>query len=354
MDQAQAPNPDDRPEPDEPEGVVIPPKLPSRNPWLPGVVDPPRRSAGLEDIFRTRPGAPAPAGGAWRARLLRFDAAINWGQVVAGLVLVMLAGTSVHILGAGEQGLVTTLGRYDRTIGPGLNLTLPWPAQAVAVHAVSTSRSLVMPAGDAENLVLTRAGDPVNLGWQMRWSISDLPRFSARVAAPEPLIAAAGVAAIRASLAEVDLDTALAEAHRPELEATARSRAQAMLDRWQAGVRVDGIDIRRAEPPARLAETWGRIASAMADSQKLKDQTELYSAQVISRADADAAEFNRAYQQYRAAPEVTRRRLYYQTIEAVLARNPKVIGAGATMVAPPAQAGPATSPAARVAPVPAP
>ena len=116
-----------------------------RNPWLPGSgggdEERRRRSASIEDIFRHRgPEGPRRDGGG-RFRLPERPDGKSWFPLAIGaLVLLWLAFTSIHQVGPKEQGIVTTFGKYTRTLTPGLNYTLPWPFQHVAVENVSEFR----------------------------------------------------------------------------------------------------------------------------------------------------------------------------------------------------------------------
>jgi membrane protease subunit HflK len=301
----------------------------ARNPWLPDSTAP-RRSAGLDDILR--PGAQAAARPHWLARFGSSPRGLVW-QVLAGLGVVWLAVTSLHQLGPREAGVVSTLGRYERTIGPGLSLTWPWPFQRVAVRDTATLETLEVPAA-GDNPMLTGDHFLVNLGWQLRWTVSDPRRFAAATAQPQAALRAAGAAGIRTALAGTPLVVLADDSRRAPLEQAARARAQAEVDRWGLGVRIEGLTLRRVEPPARLADGWAKVQAANADVARLQDQTEAYGRELTARAEADAAAFDKALVQYRAAPALTRKRLYYEMMDNVLARNPKVVGAPGPLVLP--------------------
>lgn len=303
----------------------------SRNPWLPPHADEPaRRSANIEDIFRARGGrgggTPAPGTGR------------NWlPLVLAGLVAAWIGGTSVHVLAKGEQGLVTTLGHYQRTAGPGLALTLPWPLQAATTRNTARIEETVLPAQEGENLMLTRDRQLVDFGFKLRWRVTDLQRFAYASPSTAAVIADITQAQALAAVAEVPLDGLIEGQRRAELQQRVASRSQAVFDTLKLGVRIEGAEVTRAEPPAKVAEAFRKVGLARQEARKTVAKAQTFVQQTLQKASNEAAEFESVYLQYQAAPEITRKRRYYETMERVLSANPTVIVAGngvSTTVAP--------------------
>ncbi|PKB19351.1 membrane protease subunit HflK [Novosphingobium kunmingense] len=293
------------------------------NPWLPPAEDEAkRRSAHIDDILKQRARL---VGGAPSGR--------NWIPfVVAGLVALWAGGTSVHALGKGEQGLVTTFGRYDRTVGPGLTLTLPWPAQAVAVRETGTPQETVVAAKSGENLMITRDRQLVNLSAKLRWTITDLPRFAYNSDDTPALVARLAEAQVRAAVAEQTFDDLIEGQRRPELQQLVATRTQAALDALKLGVRVEGAEVLNANPPERLADAFRKVNEARKGARDAIANASGEAQRIIAVANDEAARFESVYAQYQAAPEITRKRAYYQTMERILAENNVVIaGSGATV-----------------------
>jgi len=309
---------------------------PPRNPWHPGT--PPRRGAGIDDIFRPRPGtAPGrpdrgglpPFGG--RLRGIVAPGGRGWlPWMVAGIVGLWILATSLHQLGSTEQGIVTTFGKYTRTIGPGATLTLPWPVQDVAVSDVTLIRRESIPDGDAEKLMLTGDQNLVDLSYIVRWNIANLKRYSFQLDDPHAAIRDVAEAAMRASVAEVPLDAVMGGAGRAEIEQRVRVRMQSILDAYHAGVTIQGVDIKKADPPDKVVAAFQQVTVAQQQAQRDLSNAGAFGEQVIAKARGEAAAFDLVYAQYKAAPEVTRRRMYYETMEKVLAQNDKVIVEGNT------------------------
>ena len=325
--QPEGEEPDPQPEePDEPTSED-PPRGP-RNPWLPGSEERGRRSPNIEDIFRQRGGPEGPrrGGGGPRFRVPTGPGGRSLVPIVAGLiVLVWLFVSSVHFIQPREEGIVTTFGKYSRTLHPGTNTTLPWPIQSVKVENVSEIRSIRIPDGGAEKLILTGDQNLVNLSYLIRWSIKDLKQYQFQLADPDATLREVGEAAMRASVAEHRLDSVLSGAGRADIEQAVRTRMQAILDAYRSGIIVQGIQVLKTDPPERVVESFKDVSAAQQDANTAMNEARTYEQQVLARAQGDAASFNQIYEQYKLAPEVTRRRLYYETMESVLSRTDKTI-----------------------------
>ena len=303
-----------------------------RNPWLPGggSEERGRRSANIEDIFKQRgpegpkrrfggPGGPdfrMPTGPGGRSL---FPIAIG------AIALVGIGFSSVHQIAPPEAAVVTTFGKYSRTLGPGLHITLPWPIQNVSVENVSEIRLIRIPDGTAEKLILTGDQNLVDLSYLIRWSIKDLTLYRFQLAEPQETLREVGEAAMRASVAEHELDRVLSGAGRADIEQAVRSRMQAILDGYRSGIVVQGVEIQKTDPPEQVVESFKDVSAAQQDANAAMNVARTYEQQLLAKAQGDAAAFNRIYEEYRLAPEVTRRRLYYETMESVLSKTDKTV-----------------------------
>ena len=300
-----------------------------RNPWLPPGETPPRRTATIEDIFRARQqrrgGGNGSGGGGFPTLPQRPDGK-SWLPVGIGVVaLIWLGITSVHMVGPKEQGLVSTFGKYTRTIDPGVSLTLPWPFQTVEITDVTSIKRDTIPEGEGEKLMLTSDQNLVDLSYLVRWNIKDLKLFRLRLADPEETVRQVAETAMRSSIAEVTLNQALSGAGRGEVEQKVRERMQFLLDSYRSGVRVQGVEIKKADPPAKTIGAFQQVTAAQQDSERDRSNARAWSQQLLARAQGDAAAFDKVYDEYKLAPEVTKRRMYYETMERVLSKNPKVL-----------------------------
>jgi membrane protease subunit HflK len=317
------------------DGGSEPPTRGPRNPWLPGGQgsggnEGPRRSPNLEDLFRTRgPEGPrrrtgGPGGPGFR--LPERPGGGSWFPLVIGAIAVVWLGVGmIHQVGPKEQGIVTTFGKYSRTLQPGLNFTLPWPVQQVAVEPVSTIRSFRIPAGGQEKLILTGDQNLVDLTYLIRWSIKDLKQFKFQLAQPEETIQEVAEAAMRASVAEQTLDDTFSGAGRAVIEERVRDRMQAVLDAYRSGIAVQGVEIGKTDPPERVVEAFKDVSAAQQDADADINRARAWAQQILAQAEGEAAAFDKVYEEYRLAPDVTRRRMYYETMERILGKTDKTI-----------------------------
>jgi membrane protease subunit HflK len=261
--------------------------------------------------------------------------------------------TSLHQVGPQEQAIVSTFGAWGPAQGPGVALCWPWPIGAAKVEDVTTVRRLSLPEGEGEHLILTRDAGLVDLGYDVRWRISDLRRHAQGLADPDTVLRLAADTAMRATLAGMDFSAAMgggrAGSEHGALGHEAARRLQALLDRYQAGIIIDGIDIRRVDPPARVADSLRAVAAARTEAATEAAQANSWAHQWIVHAQGEAGAFDQVYAQYRRAPDITRRQMYYATMERVLAQGDKVIvdAPGTTMTLPPLAAPGAEPPAAK-------
>jgi len=299
-----------------------------RNPWLPPS-DEPRRSASIEDIFKNRgPEGPRRVGGGGGPgfRLPERPGGKSWFPVaVAAIVLVWLSFSMVHQVGPKEQGLVTTFGKYSSTMQPGLNFSWPWPIQQVDVEEVSEFRIEQIPEGSAQKLMLTGDQNLVDLSYIVRWTIKDLKQFRFQLDAPEETVREVAEAAMRASVAQKSLNQVLSGSGRADIEQSVMTRMQAILDAYRSGIAIQGVQIRKTDPPKEVEEAFKDVSAAQQDADAEVNRAEAYAQQILAQAQGGAASFDKIYEQYKLAPEVTKRRLYYETMERVLRQNDKTI-----------------------------
>lgn len=326
-----------------------------RNPWT----QPPRKrrpglrapgQPGLEDLIRrsrARFGGGMPGG----ARPV-------WGYAMAAFVALWLITTSVHQIDPQERGIVTRFGRYSGTLGPGIGLTLPAPVDVVTRVNVDQINSFDVPESGGQNLLLTGDRNLADLAYSVRWSVRDPELFLFGFANPEDTIREVAQSAMREEIGRVTMDEATGPL-RSQIEARVTGRLQAILDHYRSGVVVQGVAIKQADPPQAVAEAVKLVSAAQEQAQTDLNNAHAYAEQVDANAKSAAAAFDKVYETYKLAPEVTRKRMYYETMEAVLAKSDKIIvdtpGAANYLPLPVPQAKVARpAPATPVAPTPTP
>jgi len=305
---------------------------PPRNPWLvPDTDSTPRRSASIDDIFRSRGGGSSGSGRSGPTLNMRW---LPW--LLGGSVAAWILATSVHVLAQDERALVTTMGRYTETVGPGLHFTLPWPFQTMLRQQTGSELRAQIPDKDAEALMPTADGELIDVSFQVRWRIADLKQYTFNLPDGEAAVRRLADAEMRAGVAEMSFDDVRSGKRQAELQQHTMARIQRVLDAWHAGVAVTAIEVLRAGPPARLADTYQKIAAAREKAAKDRDNAALYRDQAMQDANGRASDFDKAYASYKIAPQVTRRKLYDDMMARVLRNNTVVLGGtGAPAAAPP-------------------
>lgn len=160
---------------------------------------------------------------------------------------------------------------------------------------------------------------------------------------------------MREAVANVTLDQAIGPG-RTFVESQVQDRTQRVLDEYNAGIQIQGVAIKQADPPERVNEAFKDVTAAQQDASAVRNQAQAYAQQKLALAQGEAAAFNAYYEQYRLAPEVTRRRMYYETMEDVLVKTDKTIveAPGVTPYLPLDRARRQPEPQVQVAPTPAP
>ncbi len=239
--------------------------------------------------------------------------------LIAFLVLWMLF-TSIHRIGPQERGVVTTFGYYSGTMQPGIGFSWPAPIGRVQKVDVENIRTIPIPENNGtENLILTGDQNVIDLAYSVRWNISDPRLYLFQIAEPEVTIREVAESAMRAVVARVSLDDAIG-AGRSEIEQNVEQTMQQILDDYRAGVVIRGVAINQSVPPQAVNEAFLQVSAAQQQAQSYMNDARSYALQITAKAQGDAASFEKVYAEYRAAPEVTRRRMYYETMERILGR----------------------------------
>jgi membrane protease subunit HflK len=309
-----------------------------RNPWAQPPGGKPRGvtpgpSALDEFLKRARGGGGGSGGDGGRPRIPGAPSAGQLWVIAVGILLVAwIALTSFHSIGPQERGVVTVLGRYSETLEPGIRFTLPAPFVEVAkvdVAAINTDTfpddsSTVTAGNDTDKLMLTSDQNIVDLDYSVRWQIANPQDFAFQIARPRETLRATAQSAMRAVVATATLDEAIG-AGRTAMEVKVQQAMQEILDRYNAGIRIQGVAIKGAQAPAQVADAFKEVSAAQQQAQSDISRARGYAQQVLAKAQGEAAAFDVIYAQYKLAPEVTRRRMYYDTMEQVLSKSDKTI-----------------------------
>jgi len=275
------------------------------------------------------------------------------GMAAAGLVGLWLL-TGVYIVQPSEQAVITTFGAFTGTAGPGLRYHLPAPIQhADPITVTALQKTDVGGAGAAdaleESLMLTGDENIVDLDFTVQWRVSDAPKYVFNLRKPDDAIKDVAESAMREVVGRSLLSDILTT-RRGAVQTQTAELMQRTLDAYGAGVRIDEVQIRNANPPGPVVAAFQEVTTAQQNAEsavnvangeaaKIRQGAMGYRSQVVQEAAGEAQRFNQVYAQYKLAPAVTRERLYIETMERVLARSNKVIidskGASAPIILPP-------------------
>ncbi len=299
-----------------------------RNPWAlpPGGRKGATRPTALDEFLKKArgPGGGNGPGGGFPGLPAGANPRALWAIGIGAVVLAWLLFTSIHQIGPQQRGVVTYFGRYAGTLQPGVQLTPPAPIARVQTVDVQRFRTEDFPRGGGVNLALTGDQNIVDLTYSVRWNIGDPRDYVFQLAQPEETVRAAAESAMRAVIATTTLDQALG-AGRTTIEQRVAESMQSILNSYRSGVRIQGVSINRAVAPQQIVDDFNKVTAAQQEAVGAVNKARSYAQQVIANAQGEAAAFDRVYAQYRLAPEVTRRRMYYETMEAVLAKSDKTI-----------------------------
>ncbi|WP_333817422.1 FtsH protease activity modulator HflK [Tabrizicola sp.] len=272
-------------------------------------------------------------------------------QTIALGVLALVAVwafMSFYTVRPEERSVELFLGESAGVGDPGLNFA-PWPVvtyEKVQVTGERTTDIGTQSAGNDSGLMLTRDQNIVDIGFQVVWNISDPEKYLFNLAEPEVTIKAVSESAMRDIIARSELSPIL-NRDRGVIAADLRKAVQSTLDSYNAGITVIRVNLQVAQPPREVIDAFRAVQAAQQERDRLEKEADAYANQVtagargeaarlveaaegyraeaVNSAQGEAARFLSVYEEYVKAPEVTRRRLYLETMERVLGGMNKVI-----------------------------
>ncbi len=319
-----------------------------RKPWG-QPTRPPQRPAGgdLEDWLkqlRERFGGGGGDDGASGGRKL-FSWPLILGILVAGWLL-----TGVYFVDEGERAVVSRLGVYNRTVGPGVHVRMPNPVEASQVINVTgqrvegigfTARGETVTDNPEESLMITGDRNIVEIHFRIYYNIKDVSDFVYNVRDPisrddQPgAVRQIAESAMREVIGGRELEPIITT-DRGAVELAVEQLMQQVLDEYETGVQVLQVELLRAAAPSAVIEAFNDVVNARQDAETainnanretatILNEAQAYRERVVREATGEAQRFNAVYNAYRAAPQVTRDRLYLETMERVYQRGNLII-----------------------------
>jgi membrane protease subunit HflK len=283
------------------------------------------------------------------------------GIALFGLVAVALwLASGIYTVRPNEVGLNMIFGKFVGKTQPGLNYNLPFPIGSVIKPQVTQINRMEIGAptvlnqrgqrvaGAEESLMLTGDGNIVDVAFQVQWQIDPgrPENFVFNVLNPEGNIRAVAESSMREAIGRRNLQPILTT-DRVAIENEVRSLIQETLNGYNAGVLISGLQMLKADPPQQVIEAFRDVQAAQQDQNRLRNEAETYASRVVPEARGQAARviqeaqayrertvaeatgqasrFTQVFEEYRKAPEVTRERLYLETMERVFGGMDKII-----------------------------
>lgn len=300
----------------------------------------------------------------------RLKQAMPGGIGTAGFMVILLAilagvayfGFTVRI-NADQVGVVQRFGKLDRQLPPGLNFRLPYPIEQVSVvnfttqnrvevgfraQTSSTFGTSVGPARDIqeESLMLTGDENIVDVDFNVFWRVKNAADYLFNIQQPEPTVKAVAESAMREVIGTNEIQPILTRS-RQEIEESVKSLLQRTLDDYRAGIEITQVNLQKVDPPQDVIASFRDVQAARADQERLQNEAQAYANRVVPEARGESQRilqaaqayreqavaeatgrtnrFLKVYEEYAKAPDVTRQRMYLETLERVLGGLDKVI-----------------------------
>ena len=289
--------------------------------------------------------------------------------VVVALCLWLASG--FYRVNTQQEGVVLRFGEWVKTTPPGLHYHLPYPIESVMKPEVTRDNRINIgfrSLGDGggvnrrdipfESEMITGDENIVDIDFVVFWRIGDAGKYLFNLTDPEETAKVASEAVMREIVGRVDIQFALTDG-REQIQSQAREQLQALLDEYQAGILIREVQLLAVDPPSDVIDAFNEVQRARQDRDRLKNEAEAYSndiiprargeaaqiiaqaeayaEQIVNQAEGDASRFTQIYNAYLVNKDVTKERIYIETLEEIMSNVDKIIideGASGTGVVP--------------------
>jgi len=275
---------------------------------------------------------------------------------ILGIGLILWLATGTYVVATDEQAVVLRFGKHVTTKGPGLNWHFPYPIETVEklpVTRVQRTEIGFRQLGDGrvrkipqEALMLTKDENIVEISFIVQYKIKDAAEYLFNIARGPKTVRDAAESAIREAIGRTLIDDVLT-VKKAEVEVEIQDLVQKILDGYKAGISVTTVKLHDVQPPSRVIKEFKDVASAREDRERAKNEAQAYANDIIPKARGEAKKqvldaeafrisavdrakgesdrFVSVLNAYRLSPQVTRKRLYLETMQEVLAGSDKII-----------------------------
>jgi len=279
--------------------------------------------------------------------------------LIIGILVLIWLGSGFYRVLPDEQGVVLQFGKFTKMTQPGLNYHLPFPIERVFTPKVtkinridvgyrqsSDSRVTAIRDVEEESLMLTGDENIVDIDFSVFWLINDAGKFLFNVQGPEQTIKSAAETAMREVIGQGRIQSILTEG-RTDIENKTGILIQQILDDYGTGITITQVQTQKADPPSQVIDAFRDVQAARADLERQRNEAEAYANDIIPRARGEAEQILQSAEGYRQkviadsegkasrflsiqaeyakAPIVTKKRIFYETMEEVFSDMDKVI-----------------------------
>lgn len=281
-----------------------------------------------------------------------FSSKASFGFIAAGAVLFWLL-SGFFIIQEGQAGVILTFGKYSYTAGPGINWRMPWPIQAQEIVNLSGVRSvevgrpvLIKSTNLKDASMLTEDENIIDVKFAVQYRLKNPTDYLFNNRNPDIAVTQAAETAIREIVGRSKMDTVLYEG-REKIAIDLAISIQKILDSYKTGIYITSVTVQNVQPPEQVQAAFDDAVKASQDAERLKSEgqayandiiprakgtgarllqeAEGYKARVIATADGDATRFKQILTEYAKAPQVTRDRMYIDTMKEVYSNVTKIL-----------------------------
>jgi membrane protease subunit HflK len=276
------------------------------------------------------------------------------GAVVVAMAVVLIwLGTGFFIVQEGQQGVITQFGKYHGTVEAGFNWRLPWPIQKheivnlTQLRSVEIGRNAVVQAtGLKDSSMLTQDENIVDVRFTIQYRLKSAAQFLFENRLPDEAVVKAAESAVREVVGRVNMDDLLGR-NSENIQRDVAKSIQQQMDRYKTGIEVQNVNIQNVQPPEQVQAAFDDALKAGQDrdrlknegqayandviprakgaAARLKEESDGYSARIVAQAEGDAQRFRSVLTEYQKAPQVTRDRMYIDTMQQVYSSMTKVL-----------------------------
>src|SRR6516162_4251241 len=280
-----------------------------------------------------------------------------WFLIAVAIVAIIAFYAFTFRVDPDELGVVMLFGKPVRTESPGLHFRLPYPIEEVRLPKVTRQNIIeigmrssetargVRPVPE-ESLMLTGDENIVDINFVVFWRIKDAQKYLFNIQKPDVTVKEVAESAMRDIVGQSNIQPLLTGA-RQKTEQAVQKLMQEVLDSYGAGVSIDQVQLQKVDPPTQVIDAFRDVQAARADKERFQNEAGIYANKIVPEARGEAerilqaaraykeqtvaeatgqtARFLKVFEEYKKAPEVTRKRMYLETMERVLGGTDKII-----------------------------